>query len=44
MRWTFWHTPARIIRQARHDIVRIIDGWPTADQILAAHAHIAALT
>lgn len=44
LRWTLWHTPARIIRTARRDIVRILDGWPTADQIIAAYRAIAALT
>lgn len=44
LRWTFWHTPARIIRSARRDVVRILDGWPTADNIVAAYRAIAALT
>ncbi len=44
MRWQFWHAPARIIRKARGDIIRILDGWPTADDILAAYRNIAALT
>ncbi len=44
LRWTFWHAPARIIRTARRDVVRILDGWPTADEIVAAYRNIAALT
>jgi hypothetical protein len=44
LRWTFWHTPARIITSARRDIVRIVDGWPTAGDIVAAYRAIAALT
>ena len=44
LRWTLWHTPARIITTARRDIVRILDGWPTAGEILAAYRNIAALT
>ncbi len=44
LRWTFWHAPARIITTARRDIVRILDGWPTAGEILAAYQNIAALT
>jgi hypothetical protein len=44
LRWTFWHAPARIITTARRDIVRILDGWPTATEILAAYRNIAALT
>ena len=44
LRWTFWHAPARIIRTARRDVVRILDGWPTAHDIIAAYRAIAALT
>ena len=44
LRWTFWHAPARIITTARRDIVRILDRWPTAHEILAAYRNIAALT
>jgi hypothetical protein len=44
LRWTFWHAPARIITTARRDIVRILGGWPTAGEILAAYRNIAALT
>lgn len=44
MRWGFWHTPARLIRHARRNIVRIIDGWPTTAEILIAYQRIALLT
>ncbi|MDH3296430.1 MAG: transposase, partial [Acidimicrobiia bacterium] len=44
LRWTLWHAPARIITTARRDIVRILDGWPTANDIVAAYQAIAALT
>lgn len=44
LRWTLWHAPARIIRTARRDIVRILDGWPTTTDILNAYGRIAALT
>jgi hypothetical protein len=44
LRWRLWHAPARLIRHARHDIVRILDGWPDAPAITAAHTRIAALT
>jgi len=44
LRWTFWHAPARIVTTARRDIVRILDGWPTATEIVAAYRTIAALT
>jgi hypothetical protein len=41
LRWTIWHTPARIIRSARRDVVRILDGWPTAKHLLGAYQAIA---
>ncbi len=44
LRWELWHTPARIITTARRDIVRILDTWPTATDILGAYTNIAALT
>jgi hypothetical protein len=44
LRWRLWHGPARLVRHARRDIVRILDGWPDAQAIGAAHASIAALT
>jgi len=42
LRWTLWHTPARIVRSAGRTIIRIIDGWPTANDLTQAHRHIAA--
>jgi hypothetical protein len=44
LRWRLWHAPARLIRHARRDIVRILDGWPDAPAIVAAHARIATIT
>ncbi len=44
LRWTLWHTPARIITTARRDVIRILDQWPTAADILAAYRAIAAFT
>jgi hypothetical protein len=43
MRWTFWHAPARVIRQARQHVIRIIDGWPTTSDIIAAHQRLTLL-
>jgi len=43
LRWTLWHTPARIVRRAGRVIVRIIDGWPTANDLVEAHRHIVAI-
>lgn len=42
LRWTLWHAPARIVRSARRDVVRILDGWPTAHHLLGAYRAIAA--
>ena len=44
MRWSFWHTPARVVRHAGADTVRIIDGWPTTNDLIDAYENIAALT
>jgi hypothetical protein len=44
LRWTFWHTPARIITTARRDVIRVLDGWPTAHDIVKAYRSITALT
>jgi hypothetical protein len=44
LRWSLWHTPARIVRHARRHIVRILDGWPTADELLAAHRRATLIT
>jgi hypothetical protein len=44
LRWRLWHAPARLIRHARTDIVRILDHWPDAPAIVAAHTRIATLT
>jgi Transposase DDE domain group 1 len=43
LRWSLWHTPARIVRRAGRDIIRIIDHWPTTSDIIDAHHHINAL-
>ncbi len=43
LRWQLWHTPGRIVRRAGAEIVRILDGWPTADAILTAYRRIALL-
>jgi hypothetical protein len=44
LRWALWHTPARIVRRARQHVVRIIDGWPTARQLLDAYSNIELIT
>jgi hypothetical protein len=44
LRWQLWHTPARLIRSARQQIVRILDDWPTADALLNAYTRVNLLT
>jgi hypothetical protein len=44
LRWTLWHTPARLVRRARRRVVRILDGWPTANALLDAYQRIALIT
>lgn len=43
LRWRVCHTSARIVRRARQDIVRILEGWSATDELLAAYRHIAQL-
>jgi hypothetical protein len=43
LRWQLWHTPARIVRRSRQRIVRVLDGWPSQKQLLAAYQAIARL-
>lgn len=44
LRWTLWHTPARLVRKAGRRVVRIIEGWPTTDELLSAYRRVALLT
>jgi len=44
LRWSFFHAPGRLVRSARREIVRILDGWPSAKALLAAYERIALLT
>ena len=44
LRWQLWHAPARIVRRARQQIVRILDDWPTADTLTRAYRRIALIT
>lgn len=44
LRYQLWRTPARIITTARHDVIRILDHWPTTSDVLAAYQRIAAFT
>lgn len=44
LRWQLWHTPARLVRRARQQIVRILDDWPTAASLTRAYQRVALLT
>ncbi len=40
LRWKLWHTPARLVRRGRQHVVRILEGWPSQGDILAAYRRI----
>ncbi|MDB5063581.1 MAG: family transposase, partial [Chloroflexi bacterium] len=44
LRRRLWDAPARVVRSARQTIVRVLDGWPDGDAILAAYQRLAAVT
>jgi hypothetical protein len=44
LRWTLWHTPARIVHRSRQRIVRVLDNWPTTNELLHAYQRIAQIT
>jgi len=44
LRWRLWHAPARLVRSGRQRIVRILDGWPDAYELLRAYERIILLT
>ncbi len=44
LRWGIFHAPGRIVSSARRRIVRILDGWPTADALLGAYRRIELIT
>jgi len=44
LRWQLWHTPARYVRRARRHVVRLLDSWPTADDLLGAYHRIVLIT
>lgn len=44
LRWSIFHAPARLAHRARRRIVRIADGWPTAEVLVLAYRRIELLT
>jgi Transposase DDE domain group 1 len=44
LRWSFLHAPGRLVRRGRRLVIRVLDRWPHAEDIVRAHQRIAALT
>jgi hypothetical protein len=44
LRWSVFHAPGRLVRSARRDIVRVLDGWPSAEALLSAYRRIVLIT
>jgi len=44
LRWSVFHAPGRLVRSARREFVRILDGWPSAEALLTAYRRIALIT
>jgi hypothetical protein len=44
LRWEIFHAPGRLVYRSRRRIVRLLDGWPTAEVLLGAYKRIALLT
>jgi hypothetical protein len=44
LRWEIFHALGRLVFGARRIIVRLLDGWPTADLLLDAYQRIVLLT
>lgn len=40
LRWALWHTPARWVRKAGRNVVRIINSWPAEHELLVAYQRI----
>ncbi|MGH7955025.1 MAG: IS1380 family transposase [Gloeomargaritales cyanobacterium] len=44
LRWEIFHAPGRLIYSARRVVVRLLEGWPTTDQLLGAYQRLTLLT
>jgi len=44
LRWAIFHAPGRIVSSSRQRIVRILDGWPSAEAILCAYRRLELIT
>lgn len=43
LRWGLFHAPGRLVRSGRRQVVRILDGWPSADALLGAYRKLDAI-
>jgi hypothetical protein len=43
LRWGLFHAPGRLVSSGRRQIVRILDGWPSADALLGAYRKLDAI-
>ena len=44
LRWGIFHAPGRLVHRARRRVVRIVDGWPTAQVLLDAYQRMDLIT
>jgi len=44
LRWSIFHAPARLVHRARRTIVRIAEGWPTAEVLRSAYRRLELIT
>ena len=44
LRWGIFHAPGRLVSSARRRIVRILDGWPSTEDLLGAYRRIELIT
>jgi hypothetical protein len=44
LRWSFLHAPGRLVRRGRGLMIRVLDHWPSAENIVEAHRRIVRLT
>jgi hypothetical protein len=44
LRWALWHTPGRLVRLARRNVVGLLEHWPTTTELLDAYARIPTVT
>ena len=40
LRWGLFHAPGRLVRSGRRQVMRILNGWPSADALLGAYRRL----